>query len=283
MRKVGVWLSLLAGFVFPALGQVTVEVALNQDQFLPGEAIPVSVKISNRAGQKLTFGTEADWLTFAIESRDGLVVPKIGEAPVIGQFELESAERGTKHVDIAPYFAVRQPGRYSVMATIHIKEWGDQSVNSQPKEFNIMEGAKLWEQDFGVPIPPGTKNAVPEVRKYVLQQANYLKGKLRLYLRLTDTTGVKVFKVVPIGMILSFSRPEPRIDKFSNLHLLYQNWAHSFSYTVFNPDGEILEQQTYDYADVRPHLYVDEDGRISVVGGVRRVTSNGSPVTTEGH
>jgi hypothetical protein len=281
MRKVGLWLCLLAGLISPVWGQVAVEVVLEQEQFLPGEALNVAVKVSNRSGQKLNFGTEADWLTFAIESRDGLVVPKIGEAPVAGSFELESAERGTKRVDIGPYFQISQPGRYTVTATVRINQWG-QTVTSQPKNFNIMEGAKLWEQEFGVPMVPGATNAVPEVRKYILQQANYLKGKLRLYLRLTDVTGTKVYRVVPIGLILSFSRPEPRIDKFSNLHLLYQNWAHSFSYTVFTPDGEIVERQTYDYTDTRPRLQMDEEGRISVAGGLRRVTSNGSPVTTEG-
>jgi len=282
MRKVGLWLCLLAGLASPAWGQVAVEVVLDQEQFLPGEALNVAVKVSNRSGQKLSFGTEPEWLTFAVESRDGLVVPKIGEAPVAGSFELESAERGTKHVDIGPYFSMMQPGRYSVTATVRIKEWG-QTVSSQPRNFNIMEGAKLWEQEFGVPSGSGGTNAVPEVRKYILQQANYLKGKLRLYLRLTDVTGTKVFRVVPIGIILSFSRPEPRIDRFSNLHLLYQNWAHSFSYTVFSPDGEIVDRQTYDYTDTRPRLQTDDQGRISVVGGLRRVTSNGSPVTAEPH
>jgi hypothetical protein len=163
---------------------------------------------------------------------------------------------------------------------VRITEWG-QTVSSQPKNFNIIEGAKLWEQEFGVPTAPGATNPVPEVRKYILQQANFLKGKLRLYLRLSDVTGTKVFRVVPVGVILSFSRPEPRIDKFSNLHLLYQNWAHSFSYTVFTPDGEIVERQTYDYTDTRPRLQMDTEGRISVVGGLRRVTSNGSPITAE--
>jgi len=281
MRKVGLWLALLAGLISPVCGQVAVEVVTDQEQFLPGEALNMAVKVSNRSGQKLSFGTEPDWLTFAIESRDGLVVPKLGEAPVAGSFDLESAERATKHVDIAPYFQISQPGRYTVTATVRIKEWG-RTVTSQPKNFNIMEGAKLWEQEFGVPTAPGATNTIPEVRKYVLQQANYLKGKLRLYLRLTDVTGTKVYRVVPIGLILSFSRPEPRIDKFSNLHLLYQNWAHSFSYTIFSPDGEIVDRQTYDYTDTRPRLQVDEEGRISVAGGLRRVTSNGSPVTTEG-
>lgn len=280
MRKVGLWLCLLVGLVSSAWAQVSVEVVLDQEQFLPGEAMPLAVRIHNRAGQKLNFGAEAEWLTFAIESRDGLVVPKLGETPVIGSFDLQSAERGTKHVDIAPYFLITQPGRYAVTATVRIREWG-QTVTSPPKNFNVVEGAKLWEQEFGVPASPGATNAIPEVRKYVLQQVNYLRGKLRLYLRLTDATGTKVFRVVPIGLILSFSRPEPRIDKFCNLHLLYQNWAHSFSYTVFTPDGEIVERQTYDYTDTRPRLQVDDEGRISVAGGVRRVTSNGAPVTTE--
>ncbi len=281
MRKVGLWLFLLAGLTSTVWGQVSVEVILDQEQFLPGEALPVAVRIHNRSGQKLNFGADPDWLTFAVESRDGLVVRKTGEAPVIGSFDLDSAERATKRVDIGPYFSITDPGRYSVVATVRIKEWG-QTIASQPKNFNVMEGAKLWEQEFGVPTLPGTTNQVPEVRKYILQQANYLKGKLRLYLRLTDASGTKVYRVVPIGLILSFSRPEPRIDKLSNLHLLYQNWAHSFSYTVFTPDGEIIERQTYDYTDTRPRLQVDDEGQISVAGGARRVTSNGSPVTSEG-
>lgn len=280
MRKVGLWLCLLAGFGSPVWAQVSVEVLLDQEQFLPGEALPVAVRIHNHSGQKLNFGAEADWLTFTVESRDSLVVRKLGDVPVVGAFALESAERATKRVDIGPYFSLTEPGRYTVIASVRIKDWG-QSIISQPKNFNVMEGAKLWEQAFGVPAPAGATNAVPEVRKYVLQQANYLKGKLRLYLRLTDGSGTKVFRVVPVGLILSFSRPEPRIDKFSNLHLLYQNWAHSFSYTVFTPDGDIIDRQTYDFTDTRPRLQVDEEGRISVAGGARRVTSNGSPVTGE--
>src|SRR4051794_25744719 len=98
MRKVGLWLCLWAGLGSPVWGQVSVEVLLDQEQFLPGEALPVAVRVHNRSGQKLNFGADADWLTFTVESRDGLVVRKMGEAPVIGPFDLESAERGTKRV-----------------------------------------------------------------------------------------------------------------------------------------------------------------------------------------
>jgi hypothetical protein len=69
------------------------------------------------------------------------------------------------------------------------------------------------------------------------------------------------------------------VDKLSNLHVLYQNGATSFSYTVFNPEGELLTRQTFDYAATRPRLHGNDDGSISVVGGVRRVTANDVPVS----
>jgi len=58
------WLASLAGVT----AQVTVEVLQEQDQFLPGEALPVAARITNRSGRPLTLGNEQDWLTFSIES-----------------------------------------------------------------------------------------------------------------------------------------------------------------------------------------------------------------------
>ena len=64
--------------------------------------------------------------------------------------------------------------------------------------------------------------------------------------------------------MVSFGRPEPQVDKFSNLHLLYQEGPHSFNYTVINPDGEIIARRTYDYVDKRPRLQPDAEGKILV-------------------
>src|SRR5439155_9511751 len=140
---------------------------------------------------------------FSVEARESAVVAKIGEVPVRGEFVVESSQRATKHVDLAPYFALAQPGRYAIIATVRIKDW-DHEITSSPKNFYVIEGTKLWEQEFGVPISAGPINAAPEVRKYILQQANYLKGELRLYLRVTDRSGAKVFRAVPIGPLLNF-------------------------------------------------------------------------------
>ena len=277
MRIVGLWLGVLVVSLLSASAQITVEVVQDQGQFLPGEAVPTAVRITNLSGQALHLGAEEDWLTFSVESNAGRLVAKIEEVPVTGEFVLESSKVATKHVDLAPYFSLRQPGRYSVTATVRIKSWNREIPPSPPKSFDIIEGAVLKELEFGVP-PSGTaSNATPEVRKYILQQANYLRNQIRLYLRVTDVSGEKIFRVVPIGSLLSFSRPEFQLDKFARLHVLYENGPHSFSYTVFNPDGELVARQTYDFMETRARLRVDAEGRISVVGGTRRVTANDFP------
>jgi len=276
MKVLGSWLVILAAALLPVSAQVTVEVTLDQDQFLPSESLPAAVRITNRSGQALRLGRETDWLTFSVESRGSEVVPKMGDVPVAGEFVLESSRVATKRVNLAPYFLLNRPGRYSIVATVRLKDW-NQNVISQPKSFDIIEGAKLWEQVVGVPNSAVGPNATPEVRKFILQQANYLKSQLRLYLRLTDASGAKTMRVFAIGPMVSFGRPEPQVDKFSNLHLLYQEGPHSYSYTVVNPDGEIIARRTYDYVDKRPRLVPDSAGKVLVSGGVRRPTPREVP------
>ena len=57
MKRIGLWISFLLAVLAPASAQVTVEVSLDQDQFLPGEAIIAAVRITNRSGQTLRLGT----------------------------------------------------------------------------------------------------------------------------------------------------------------------------------------------------------------------------------
>lgn len=274
MTKTG--LCTVVALVFAAAqsvrAQVAVEVVFDQgqDQFLRGEAIKAGVRITNLSGRTLHFGADDDWLTFTVQSGEGSVIARVADVPVRGEFDVESASRATRKVNIQPYFNLNQSGRYGVVANVRIKEW-DQAKKSEPKPFFVIEGARLWEQDFGVAnAASSATNAPPEVRKYTLQQANYLKDQLRLYLRVSDQSGARIFNTVPVGQILSFSRPEPQIDKFSNLHLIYQSWARVYSYSVFTPDGELLKRETYDYVGTRPRLQVDKDGIVGVVGGVKR-------------
>ena len=265
---------LLATF-WPAAAQLLVEVTLEQNQFLPGETVPATVRISNRSGRTLQMGKDEDWLTFAVEGRRGSSVHKLGEVPVLGEFTLESSRVAVKKVDLAPYFTLTRPGRYGIVATVRIKEW-DSLASSPPKSFDVIEGVKMWFQDFGVPAAVDAGQP-PEVRRFALLRANYLRSALRLYCRVSDASDEKVLKVFPLGEVVSFGKPEARVDGESRLHVLHQNGAHSSRYTVINADGEVVLRQLYDYVEGRPQLGLDREGKIGVLGAVRRPDGNDVP------
>lgn len=266
-------LGVFLASICSSIAQVTVEVVLDQEQFLINESLPVKVRVTNRSGQTLQLGQEKDWLTFTIESRDGYLISPLGEVPVVGNQAVESSMVASRLVDLMPYYDLNKAGRYTVVATVKLKQWNEE-LASKPKNFEIARGNKIWEQEFGVPSAQG---AAPEGRKYALQQANYAK-RMMLYVRVTDLNENKVFKVFPAGQLVSFSKPEARIDRASDLQLLFQTGARSFLYLIVSPEGEILLRQNYDYTATRPVLRSDEDGKTFVAGGVRRLAANDVPV-----
>ena len=275
MKNIVLSLALLLAFAGALCAQVSVEVMLGQNQFLPNESIPVRAQVVNNSGQTIVFGKE-DWLSYSIEARDGLVVLKSGEPPQPHDFDVKSSEMATTpRTDLAPYFTIARPGRYTVTATVRIKDW-DRAIVSAPKIFDVVSGNRLWAQEFGLP-QAATNHGAPEVRKYILQQAT-MERRTRLYFELTDAMETKVFRVAPLGSVISFSDPKARLDQYSFLHLLYQEGSHTYSYAVFNPDGDLTVRQTY-YANSNPRLSVDDTGTVTVTGGVRHPADNDVPST----
>jgi hypothetical protein len=252
-----------------ALGQVTVTLTLTleQNQVLPGESVRVAARVTNFSGQSLYLGKDENWLQFSIETAEGRLVPRHGTPPVRGEFELPTAKMATKRLDLAPHFDLGQPGRYLITATVRIEEWG-QEIVSKTMPLQVVSGTVLWEQNFGVPSASGRTTA-PAVRRYVLQQAMHLK-QMKLYARVVDGHDGRVYGVLPLGPVLSFSDPEKIIDPESNLHVLWQTGARSFNHSVVNPDGRLIGRQTHEYSDTRPMLRRTADGGVVVSGGIRR-------------
>jgi len=254
---------------------VTVEIKVPQDQFLPGESLPISVLVHNRSGQTLHLGGDQQWLTFSVQSA-GVTTAVIRNADpdVVQPFDLDSSQVATKRIDIAPYYSLKHAGHYRIVATVHINQWNT-DVSSAAKEFDIIDGVDIWSRDFGV--PSAVTNRPPEVRKYILEEANYLHQQLRLYALVSNPSRTVVYKVSAIGPMVSFSQPEAQLDRRSNLHILYQSSAKTFIYSQVNPDGDVAQQDVYDLLDARPRLTFDQDGNIVVTGGVRRVRMDEVP------
>jgi hypothetical protein len=269
----------LVGLAGVAQAQVAVQLELDQEQYIAREPIVVAVRIINRSGVTLHLGEHQDWLSFDVEAVNGDFVPRIGEAPVVRPFELPNVARGTRWVDIAPYFDLRNVGRYKVVATVRIREL-NQEVTSKPAYFNLISGATIWEQPFGWrPVIDGRPREI-QFRRYAL--VNVMDGKhVMLYARLSDRYETQVLRVMRLGRLLTFSRPAARIDQQSRLHVLWQTGAKVFSYVVLNPELKLVLRQTHQYTDTRPHLRVLPDGQIKVVGGARIANSTDYPPAKE--
>ena len=120
---------------------LTVQLTTEQDQFLPGESLPVTVRVFNNSGQTLHLGADSNWLTFTVEAENNdFVVMKKSDPPVVDAFVLGSSEVATKVVDLAPFFLMNKAGRYRIVATVHIREW-NVDVPSAPKEVDVIDGA----------------------------------------------------------------------------------------------------------------------------------------------
>jgi hypothetical protein len=270
MQKFLFILALLACAVV-ARAQVTVEVLFDQEQFLRSESLPLRVRINNFSGQTLRLGEELDWLAFTVSGDDGKAMARQGNIPLPKPFTLDSAKNLSLRADLMPYFQLSEAGRYKVTARVKIPQLQSE-VTSEPKTFDIISGAKIWEKDVGV---PGTSPLV--VRKFALQQATFLK-QARLYARVTDAKEMALIRVAPLGPLTSFSRPEAMVDKSSQLHVLFQNGQRSFTYAIVLPDGELIIRQTYDIVgSSRPTLRQEDDGRMVVHGGQRRLLLSDLP------
>lgn len=282
MKWITVALFSALGIVSTAWSQqpngVTGELKIEQTQFMPDEDMQVKVRVVNRSGQDLTLGQEDDWVVFSIQGEKGSIVGKLADIPAAGAFTLHSSQAGSRSFNLAPYFDFHRAGRYTIGATIKIPQWS-QAISCKQVSVNIADGVRVPnvpEVVVGVPPINGDTNEAPEVRKYILQEASTETGS-KLYLRLTDATGGRTFRVVPIDRLLSFSHPEAQVDRYSNMHIINQTGAKSFSYYVINPLGQLLERQTYDYTQTRPTLRNGDDGMIIVSGGIRRFTDKDIP------
>jgi len=275
LRRAALLVALWVQASLSLTAQVAVELQLEQEQYLANESLVVVTRVVNSSGQALRIGTEPGWLVFNIFDNDNRPLRPVEPVPLVEAFTLDSSKVARLTVDLMPFYDLTRVGRYTLSVTLHVPQLG-QSFAAAPVKFDIINGARLWEREFGVP-----SQGVPEVRKYALLQANQMK-QLRLYLRITNPAETRVFKVMPLGPLVSFSKPETQLDSLCNLHVLCQVGAKRFFYHCVDPDGVILLRQTYEYSESsRPVLRMSDEKGVYVHGGRRVVVMSDIPPPPE--
>lgn len=251
----------VAATALRSFSQISLEIQLDQKQFLCNESIPIRVRLLNRTGQPLRIGEVPDWLSFTVESRDGKLIQPSATIVAGGNFELDSAESVTKLIDLTAGYDFIQPGSFRVTALARFPRFG-LTASSSTQPFDVVRGTQLWQEICGAP----TTNGKPRLISYSLLQVNHLR-QLRCYVRIADSPETGFARVLPLGNIVAFAKPEQRIDRSSSLHVLFQTGPRTVDYCQISPAGEMLQKQVYSFTSQRPRLSVDQDGQVGVKGG----------------
>ncbi len=281
MRKFAVLFVLLcavAQSVMAQLNGVTLDLDLDQQQYLSGEDVRASLTIVNRSGQPLILGATTNWITFDVVGEHEYVVHKLAEMPVKQAFTLLTGQTIVREFNITPYFDFRKPGRYALRAVVSVPRW-KQEMACKPAIFSVEKGTpltNLGDLAFGVPLPAGAPtNAPPDIRRYGLLRVSFI-DQVRLYFQLSDGSG-RALRVYPLARIVDFRDPEAEMDRANHLHVLVQTGAHVFTYCEMDTSGTLLARQYHEYAESRPKLRLSDDGHVFVGGGRRLLTSNDYP------
>ncbi len=256
---------------------VTVEIELDQSQYLPAEDIIVAVRIINLSGSTLKMGRDNGWVKFFIDAKDGIPVAPDTEPLVLGEFELPTAKTGVKRVNLVPHFPVKESGRYTVRAEIEVPGL-NRRVSSLAVPFDILNGTVMKSITVGVARNGAPLTEATEQRTFLLQRAVYLKRD-QLYVRLMDRSGGTTLKVLPIGQLTNIGEPELQVDQKSRLHVLFRTGPRTFRYVVVTADGELALRQAYEITANSPKLRVNDASDVIVSGGVRREMSSDIPVS----
>lgn len=259
-------LLLVAAFMLmadKAQAQVRVDLEFKRKLFVMYEPLIAVVTINNLSGRPLLLkSTDLHrWFGFNIETDDGRIIP-----PINANYDLASAavgpgERLSRSVNLTPLFPLHEFGSYRVKATVWVDEFG-RYFSSPPRAIEITDGRAIWQEVVGVPSNDGR----PELRTVTLL-SHKLSRSTRLYIRIEDREGGRIFATHQLGPFLTFGRPEVMLDADNDIHILQNSSPKQFIYSHVGLGGEVLVRQAYVEDGTRPKLVRQDGGSVAVMGG----------------
>lgn len=261
-------LSLFLLIFAPSLGraQVDVSISLSDSRILQGEPLYGFLKIVNNAGKDIKVGDFPGWLDIEVEQKSDGVAVKIGSLTHNDGLLISAGQTQNIPLQINELYDLMTVSRYTVTARLRIQSF-ENPFESKSQFFDVVSGTKIWKQNYSAPSISGI-GGTPAVFTYNLMSNTGRHGK-KLLFQIKDTDPDRIIRTVPICKMISFSKPEAKIDPASNLHILCQYGRSSYTYNIYNPKGDLLLRTTYKADPAKPFLKKNLDGIIEVKGGKR--------------
>ncbi|MEM9079811.1 MAG: hypothetical protein AAGC74_03860 [Verrucomicrobiota bacterium] len=239
--------------------QLNVDLQVSRRQFIAHEAIPVSVRLTNRAGKELFLHGDGrrPWLDFVVVDKRGTPMRPLGGVLNFQAAKVPVGRSVAKNIDLASVFALESYGNYTVYAVVTLPT--GESFQSARNSFTVTKGRTIYEQRVGL----GKK--ARDYRLITFAPAN--KSYLYFQAELVDQGRVAI--TYPIGEILVFRKPQATVDKAGDLHALYLAAPDRYMHIRIDSQGRLAEKKIYKRGAVGdPRLVAFADGEVQVAGGI---------------
>ena len=136
-------LAFAAAPVFAATVDISVDIRLDNLDYVAGERVRAVVDVANSSPERISVGyaNSSDKLFVEVyRSGDAVVMDRIGNNPFVARFVVESNEGQKLETYLGDHYALRQPGKYLVKPVlVH----GRTRYEGQLRAFGIVPGMKV--------------------------------------------------------------------------------------------------------------------------------------------
>jgi hypothetical protein len=263
LDPLGLALLVLLALATPSHAQVQVDIAFRRSLYMVYEPLICTVTITNLSGGKLSLADtpREKWFGFHIETVDGRPLPPVDPNYRNQPVDIESGQRMTRLINLAPLYPLSEFGTYRVKASIYVAQLGKYFVSPQ-LNVEITEGRQLWQETVGVPEGSGQGTT----RTFSVL-AHRLPRTTMLYLRVEDKEAGVIYCTTQLGRFITFGTPDIQIDGGNQIHILQNTAPKAFLYSHFDSNGKVIKQQAYQVYNTRPYLVRKPDASVVVVGG----------------
>lgn len=283
MRRIFLLLAVFIAFVQSAQAQLQVTLDIKRRFFMMYEPIIATVTIKNLTGRDLLLADSPSqsWFGFQINRPDGQLVPPIDPDYRLHSFVLPMGETVKRRIALNNLFPICEAGMFRIRAQIYLSTL-EKYYQSQLVNIELSEGKTVWQQTVGVPEGMEGAGGTRRLSLLTFRDSEYTS----LYARVENIDTGAISSTMPLGRVIAGMDPDAQVDLQNNLHILQVAGPKMYHYTCVGLNGEVLQQNNYTSAKVRPVLRRNAAGVVVVKGGDLQVakedaatSGTGRPVT----
>lgn len=220
-----IWMCFFAGFA-PVAGaqQLEVNLTLAYTTFITGEPVLAQFDVLNATRDLLQVEQRSSDTAFVEITRGGLYneLPAIRTDPIAGAFEIKPGQAFQEKVELDKWFPLVEEGRYVArLIVVH----GGMRYESLRRSFDVVPGIR---------VKDGVQMFVHQAQlRRMFKLVHWNRNQTdRLFLRIEDEPGRKVWDTIDLGVVLRIADPKLDIAPDGEVTVVHRATQDAFVRTV---------------------------------------------------